>query len=100
MTPGYFAYVYARRHVRDERFSFGADKVNALAGFTGAILLAVFALTMAWERAGPFVNPVAIRFDQAIYPNEQTGGEEPLARRFARSSQVRHCQPLSTDFAG
>ena len=83
MTPGYFAYVYARRYVRDERFSFGAGKVNALAGFTGAILLAVFALTMAWERADRFVNPVAIRFDQAIHPNEQTGGEDPLARPFA-----------------
>jgi len=27
------AYVYARRHAHDERFSFGTGKVNSLAGF-------------------------------------------------------------------
>ena len=42
-----FAYVYARRHARDARFSFGTGKVNALGGFTGAVLLALFALLMA-----------------------------------------------------
>lgn len=44
-----FAYVYARRHAHDRRFSFGTGKVNALGGFTGAVLLALFALFMAWE---------------------------------------------------
>jgi cation diffusion facilitator family transporter len=47
------AYVYARRHARDKRYSFGAGKVNALGGFTGAVLLAMFALVMAWERTRP-----------------------------------------------
>ena len=62
----YFAYIYARRHARDERFSFGTGKVNSLAGFTGAVLLAVFALGMAWESVNRFLNPVAIEFTQAI----------------------------------
>ena len=31
-----FAYIYARRHAHDERFSFGTGKVNALGGFSGA----------------------------------------------------------------
>ncbi len=44
-----FAYVYARRHADDERFSFGTGKVNSLAGFTGAVLLAMFAVIMVWE---------------------------------------------------
>jgi len=39
-----FAYVYARRHAGDARFSFGTGKVNALAGFTGAVVLAGFAV--------------------------------------------------------
>ncbi len=39
-----FAYVYARRRAHDERFSLRTGKVNALAGFTGAILLVGFAL--------------------------------------------------------
>jgi len=60
------AYVYARRHAADERFSFGAGKVNALAGFTGAVLLAMFALMMAWESLGRILSPVGIAFNQAI----------------------------------
>ena len=61
-----FAYVYARRHAHDEAFSFGTGKVNALGGFTGAVLLAVFAALMAWAAAGRLVDPVEIVFDQAI----------------------------------
>ena len=61
-----FAYVYARRHAHDERFCFGTGKVNSLAGFTGAVLLALFALLMVWESAARLLNPVEIAFNQAI----------------------------------
>lgn len=60
------AYIYARRHAGDERFSFGTGKVNALAGFTGAVLLAVFALGMAWESFDRLLDPVPIAFNSAI----------------------------------
>ena len=60
------AYVYARRHAADARFSFGTGKVNALGGFTGAILLAGFALLMAYESVERIVNPVEIQFTNAI----------------------------------
>lgn len=66
LTITAFAYVYARRHADDERFSFGAGKVNALGGFSGAVLLAMFALIMAWESTLRIVSPVGIAFDQAI----------------------------------
>jgi cation diffusion facilitator family transporter len=62
-----FAYVYARRHAHDERFSFGTGKVNALGGFSGAVLLAVFAVMMAVESVVRLFNPVAIAFNQAIF---------------------------------
>jgi len=62
-----FAYVYARRHAHNERFSFGTGKVNTLGGYTGAILLAVFAAMMAWESVLRLINPVAIAFNQAIF---------------------------------
>lgn len=62
-----FAYIYARRHAHDERFSFGTGKVNALGGFSGAVLLAVFAVMMAVESMVRLVNPVAIAFNQAIF---------------------------------
>ena len=61
-----FAYYYARRHARDRNFSFGTGKVNSLGGFTGAILLAVFAFYMAIESLGRLVDPVEIAFNQAI----------------------------------
>ena len=61
-----FAYIYARRHAADKRFSFGTGKVNSLAGFSGAILLALFALIMAWESVARLVDPVEILFDQAL----------------------------------
>jgi len=62
-----FAYVYARRHAQDRRFSFGTGKVNALGGFTGAVLLTVFALIMAWGSVERMANPVKIAFNQAIF---------------------------------
>ena len=61
-----FAYIYARRHAHDKRFSFGTGKVNALGGFSGAVLLAVFAVMMAVESVVRLFNPVAIAFNQAI----------------------------------
>jgi len=61
-----YAYIYARRHAGDRGFSFGTGKVNALGGFTGAVLLAAFALIMAWESVERLLNPVEIAFNQAI----------------------------------
>ena len=61
-----FAYIYARRHAHDTRYSFGTGKVNALGGFAGALLLAIFALIMVWESVERFINPVEIAYNQAI----------------------------------
>jgi cation diffusion facilitator family transporter len=61
-----FAYAFARRHARDDAFSFGTGKVNTLGGFTGAVLLAGFALLMVSESVQRLVSPVPIAFDHAI----------------------------------
>lgn len=61
------AYVYARRHAHDARFSFGTGKVNTLGGYTGAVLLAGFALVMAWESVERLISPTAISFNEAIF---------------------------------
>jgi cation diffusion facilitator family transporter len=61
-----FAYAYARRHAHDDSFSFGTGKVNTLGGFTGAVLLAGFAVLMASESIQRLVVPVPIAFDHAI----------------------------------
>jgi cation diffusion facilitator family transporter len=62
-----FAYRYTRTHATDARFNFGTGKVNSLAGFTSATILALIALAMIWESVGRFLSPVAIRFNQAIF---------------------------------
>ncbi len=67
LTINVFAYVYARRQAHNHTFSFGTGKVNALGGFTGAVLLAIFALMMAWESVDRLLNPVEIAFNQAIF---------------------------------
>lgn len=61
------AYVYARQQANNREFSFGTGKVNALGGFTGAVLLAVFALIMTWESVERLFSPVEIAFNQAIW---------------------------------
>jgi len=61
-----YAYIYARLHAHDKSFNFGTGKVNALGGFTGAVLLAVFALIMVWGSIERIINPVTIVFNQAI----------------------------------
>jgi cation diffusion facilitator family transporter len=61
------AYIYTRRCAADSRFCFGTGKVNAFAGYTSAVLLALFALLMAYESFNRLFNPVTIAFNQAIF---------------------------------
>lgn len=61
-----FAYRFTRAHAKDPRFNFGTGKVNSLAAFASATMLALFALVMAWESIGRFLSPVPIGFNQAI----------------------------------
>lgn len=66
LTISAAAYIFARKQAGNPRFSFGVGKVNALSGFTGAILLAGFSLWMAGESVYRFLEPVTIAFNQAI----------------------------------
>ena len=60
------AYGYARRHSRDDRFTFGTGKVGDLAGFSSAIVLAMIALLIGYEAIHRLLHPVRIDFNQAI----------------------------------
>ena len=62
-----FAYRYTRAHAKDARFNFGTGKVNSLAAFASATVLALIALIMAWESVVRFFSPVSIGFNQAIF---------------------------------
>jgi cation diffusion facilitator family transporter len=63
---GVFAYVYARNFAGHRRYSFGTGKVNALAGFASAVLLVIFAATMAWESVERLISPTPIALNQAL----------------------------------
>jgi cation diffusion facilitator family transporter len=60
------AYIYARRHARNPRFTFGTGKLGDLAGFASAVALALIALLIGWESLQRLANPVPIIFEQAI----------------------------------
>lgn len=60
------AYMFARKHARDPRYTFGTGKFGDLAGFASAVILALVALLIAWESVVRLVSPVEIDFNQAI----------------------------------
>jgi cation diffusion facilitator family transporter len=60
------AYLFARRHARDPRFSFGTGKVGELAGFASAVALGLVALMIGYESVVRFVNPVTIDYNEAL----------------------------------
>lgn len=60
------AYRYARRHAHDTRFALGTGKFGDLAAFASAIVLACFALLIAWDSIRRFFRPEHIDFAAAI----------------------------------
>ena len=62
----FFAYIYSRKHAQDQRFSFGTGKVNALAGYSSAMILIFIALFMAYKSIVRIISPVEIFYNQAI----------------------------------
>ncbi|MGE7371229.1 CDF family Co(II)/Ni(II) efflux transporter DmeF [Neorhizobium sp. NPDC001467] len=60
------AYMYARKHAHNRRFTFGTGKLGDLAGFASAVVLALIALLIGWESFLRLQNPVAINFEEAI----------------------------------
>jgi cation diffusion facilitator family transporter len=61
-----FAYVWMRRHAGDESYALGTGKISALGGYTGALLLVIPSLSMAWESAQRLASPKLIDYDWAI----------------------------------
>lgn len=59
------AYRIARRHVHDDRFTFGTGKLGELAGFSSAIILATIAVLIGYESVLRLFQPVTIDFDEA-----------------------------------
>jgi cation diffusion facilitator family transporter len=60
------AYTYARKYANDRNFSFGTGKFGDLAGYSSAIVLAMIALLIGFEAVSRLLNPIPIRFTEAI----------------------------------
>jgi len=60
------AYLFARQHARDSRFSFGTGKFGELAAFSSAIILGLIAVQIAFESATRLFHPVPIAYGEAI----------------------------------
>jgi cation diffusion facilitator family transporter len=60
------AYLFARRHADDTRFSLGTGKFGELAAFSSAIILGIIALDVAYDSIMRFGHPVTIHFREAI----------------------------------
>jgi cation diffusion facilitator family transporter len=60
------AYLFARRHVDDARFSLGTGKFGELAAFASAIILGMIALGIGYESVLRLLHPVAIHFREAV----------------------------------
>jgi cation diffusion facilitator family transporter len=66
LTISALAYLYAKRHLRDERFAFGTGKLGDLASFASAIVLGMIALLIGYESVDRLIHPVSIAYDEAI----------------------------------
>ena len=60
------AYLFARRHKEDARFTLGTGKFGDLAAFASAIILGMIAFAIAYEAILRLRAPVAIDFPEAI----------------------------------
>jgi cation diffusion facilitator family transporter len=59
----FLAYIYARKHAQDQHYSFGTGKVNALSGYSSAMILIFIALFMTYESIVRIISPVAIQYN-------------------------------------
>lgn len=60
------AYRLAKSQIISRKFCFGAGKIIPLGGYTSALILAVMAVIMTVESIEHLLNPITIRFDEAI----------------------------------
>jgi len=60
------AYLFARRHAEDVRFSLGTGKFGELAAFASAIILGMIAVGIGYESLLRLFDPVTIHYQEAI----------------------------------
>jgi len=63
----WLAYYLSRKYSDHAKFSFSGGKILALSGYTSAIILVIIAVLMAVEAVNRLLNPLTIKFGEAIF---------------------------------
>lgn len=63
----WLAYAMARKYSNHTKFSFNGDKLLSLSGYSSALFLLVIAVLMAVESVNRLLNPLVIKFGEAIF---------------------------------
>lgn len=62
----FVAYVLVRKLSHSEHFINGPKKIEVLAGYTSSLFLGFTGIWIIFEAIGRFINPLEIKFDEAI----------------------------------
>jgi len=60
------AYFFTRKYSQSQKISFQSERLLSLSGFTSAIVLQIIAVIMAIESISRLINPLPIKFGEAI----------------------------------
>ncbi len=63
----WLAYFFTRKYANHEKIYFDKHKLLALSGFSSAIVLQIIAVIMVFESIQRLINPISIKFNEAIY---------------------------------
>jgi len=62
-----FAYILARKYAADDRFAFGAWKIEILGAYSSAIVMGIVGLFMIFTSVERIINPLGIQYNQALF---------------------------------
>ncbi len=62
-----FAYIFARKHAKDNKFTFGTWKIEILGAYSSAIVLGIVGLIMIFTSVERIINPLSIQYNQALF---------------------------------
>ena len=67
----YIAYILMRKFANSDIFVNGTEKIGTLAGYTSSLFLGLTGLWIIIESIERFLNPLSIKFDEAIIEKQE-----------------------------
>ena len=61
-----FAYILARKHAKDSRFTFGTWKIEILGAYSSAIVLGMVGIIIVYTSVERLIHPLSIHYNQAL----------------------------------